>query len=156
LFKINNRVFYGTNYHTINHNDKVTKDLTNLNVKRDILNTLLQSLFTNSNSNNKDSTSNSFIESKDKKALNSTQISALDSIKHKAVFGVRLEAAGRLSKRLTASRSLFKLRYKGSLKNIDSSYHGLSSTILRGNTKSNLQYTKVSSKTRNGAFGLKG
>lgn len=84
------------------------------------------------------------------------QKDVLDSIKHKAVFGVRLEAAGRLSKRLTASRSVFKLKYKGSLKNIDSSYKGMSSVILKGNTKSNIQYTKVSSKTRNGSFGLKG
>ena len=164
LSKINNRVFYGRkSSSTINNNDRVIKDLTrsaNLNGNSDSLNTLLQSLFTNSSTNNNGldvtSTSNNFIESGNKKALNSTQISALDSIKHKAVFGVRLEAAGRLSKRLTASRSVFKLKYKGSLKNIDSSYHGLSSTMLRGNTKSNLQYTKVSSKTRNGAFGLKG
>jgi len=28
--------------------------------------------------------------------------------------------------------------------------------MLRGNTRSNLQLTKISSKTRNGAFGLKG
>ena len=80
----------------------------------------------------------------------------LNSIKHKAVFGVRLEATGRLSKRLTASRSVFKLKYKGSLKNIDSSSKGLSSVILRGNIKPNIQYTKISSKTRNGSFGLKG
>ena len=80
----------------------------------------------------------------------------LNSIKHKAVFGVRLEAAGRLSKRLTASRSVFKLKYKGSIKNIDSSSKGLSSVILRGNIKPNIQYTKISSKTRNGSFGLKG
>ena len=80
----------------------------------------------------------------------------LDSIKYKTVFGVRLEAAGRLSKRLIASRSVFKLKYKGNLKNIDSSYKGISSVILKGNTKSNIQYTKISSKTRNGSFGLKG
>lgn len=89
-------------------------------------------------------------------SLNNTQINVLDSIKHKSVFGVRLEAAGRLSKRLTASRSVFKLKYKGSLKNIDSSQKGLSSVTLRGNMKPNLQYTNISSKTRNGAFGLKG
>jgi hypothetical protein len=28
--------------------------------------------------------------------------------------------------------------------------------MLRGNTKSNIQLTKISSKTRNGSFGLKG
>jgi len=80
----------------------------------------------------------------------------LDNIKYKTINGVRLEAAGRLSKRLTASRSVFKLKYKGSLKNIDSSYNGLSSVMLRGHIKPNLQYTNISSKTRNGSFGLKG
>lgn len=80
----------------------------------------------------------------------------LSYLKNRAVLGVRLEAAGRLTRRLTASRSVFKLRYKGSLKNIDSSYKGLSSVMLRGNTKSNVQYTNINSKTRNGSFGLKG
>ena len=80
----------------------------------------------------------------------------MDSLKHKAVFGVRLEAAGRLSKRITASRSVYKLRYKGNLKNLDATFHGLSVLTLRGNIKPNLQYTNISSKTRNGSFGLKG
>lgn len=36
--------------------------------------------------------------------------SALHSVKHKTISGVRLEARGRLTKRFTASRSVFKLR----------------------------------------------
>jgi hypothetical protein len=80
----------------------------------------------------------------------------LNSIKNKIVNGVRLEASGRLTKRITAARSVFKLKYVGTLKNMDSSYKGLSSVILRGNTKSNIQYTKLNSKTRIGSFGLKG
>ena len=80
----------------------------------------------------------------------------LNSIKYKDISGLRLEAKGRLSKRRTASKSIFKLKYKGSLKNIDSSYKGLSTVILRGYTKSNIQFTKLSSKTRNGSFGIKG
>lgn len=87
---------------------------------------------------------------------NSLQENILNTTKHKNIYGVRLEAHGRLSRRLTASRSVFKLKYKGSLKNIDSSYKSLSSVMLRGNTKSNIQLTKISSKTRNGSFGLKG
>jgi hypothetical protein len=79
----------------------------------------------------------------------------LNYIKHKAISGVRLETRGRLTRRLTASRSIFKFKYKGSLKNIDSSYKNQSSVILRGHVKSNLQYTIINSKTRNGAFGLK-
>jgi hypothetical protein len=80
----------------------------------------------------------------------------LNNIKYRSISGIRLEASGRLSKRLIASRSVFKLKYNGSLKNIDSSYKGLSSPMKRGYQKSNLQYTKINSITRNGAFGLKG
>jgi hypothetical protein len=70
--------------------------------------------------------------------------------------GVRLEARGRLTRRFTASRSVFKVKWKGSIKNLDSSYKKLSSVILRGHAKSNIQYAIINSKTRNGAFGLKG
>lgn len=80
----------------------------------------------------------------------------LNSLKHKDMAGARLEAKGRLTRRFTASRSVFKIKWKGSLKNIDSSYRGLSSVILRGHAKSNVQYSIINSKTRNGAFGLKG
>jgi hypothetical protein len=76
--------------------------------------------------------------------------------KYNVVNGVKLEVAGRLSKRLTASRSVFKYKEKGSLKNIDSSYKNLSSIISKGYAKPNIQYTNLKSKTRNGAFGLKG
>jgi hypothetical protein len=79
----------------------------------------------------------------------------LNNLNYKIVSGVRLEGSGRLTRRLTASRSLFKFRYKGSIKNLYSSYRGISSVMLRGHVKSNLQYTLINSKTRNGAFGLK-
>jgi len=81
--------------------------------------------------------------------------SILNSISLKKISGIRIEASGRLTKRLTASRSLFKIKYKGSLKNINSSYKGLSSNLVKGYMKSNIQYTNVNSKTRNGSFGLK-
>jgi Mitochondrial ribosomal protein (VAR1) len=89
----------------------------------------------------------------DKKSLNNF---ILKNIKHKHITGFRLEASGRLTKRYTASRSLNKLSYKGNLLNIDSSYRGLSSIMLKGNLESNLQYTKLKSKTRIGSFGIKG
>jgi hypothetical protein len=89
----------------------------------------------------------------DKKSL---QKIVLNNIKYKHVTGFRMEASGRLTRRYTASRSISKLRYKGNLLNIDSSYRGLSSVLLKGNLKSNLQYTKLKSKTRIGSFGLKG
>jgi Mitochondrial ribosomal protein (VAR1) len=80
----------------------------------------------------------------------------LNNIKYRHVTGFRLETSGRLTRRYTASRSISKLRYKGNLLNIDSSYRGLSSVLLRGNLKSNVQYTKLKSKTRIGSFGIKG
>jgi Mitochondrial ribosomal protein (VAR1) len=80
----------------------------------------------------------------------------LKNIKYKHVTGFRLETSGRLTRRYAASRSISKLRYKGNLLNIDSSYRGLSSVLLKGNLKSNLQHTKLKSKTRIGSFGIKG
>jgi hypothetical protein len=80
----------------------------------------------------------------------------LKSLRYKLVNGVRFEASGRLTRRLTASRAVFKVRYVGSLKNVYSSVEGLSSSMMRGYAKSNLQYTLVNSKTANGSFGLKG
>lgn len=80
----------------------------------------------------------------------------INNLKYKHITGFRLEAKGRLSKRYTASRSVNKLKYNGNLLNIDSSYKGLSSILLRGNLKSNLQFTKLNSKTRIGSFGIKG
>ena len=80
----------------------------------------------------------------------------LNSIKQQIVSGVRFEAKGRLTRRLTAMRSIFKYRYTGSLKNVSSSINNKSTTMLRGYAKSSLEYTTINSKTRNGAFGLKG
>lgn len=80
----------------------------------------------------------------------------INFIKHKYVSGIRLEVAGRLTRRNTAARSVFKLRYKGNIKNMDSSYKGLPTVLLRGYAKSNLQYTNLKSKIRIGSFGLKG
>jgi hypothetical protein len=80
----------------------------------------------------------------------------LNTISQQVVSGVRFEASGRLTRRLTAMRAVFKYRYVGSLKNVRSSFNSKPSTILRGVVKSNAQYTLINSKTRNGTFGLKG
>ena len=81
---------------------------------------------------------------------------AINKIKYKDVTGYRIEARGRLTRRNTASRSITKIKYKGNLLNLDSSYRRLSSIILKGNLESNLQFTKSNSKTRIGSYGLKG
>jgi hypothetical protein len=80
----------------------------------------------------------------------------LNVIKQQVVSGVRFEASGRLTRRLTAMRAVFKYKYAGSLKNIRSSMNNLSAHMVRGYAKSNSQYTIKNSKTRNGSFGLKG
>jgi hypothetical protein len=86
-------------------------------------------------------------------AMNKNNV--IKTIKQLIVSGVRFEASGRLTRRLTAMRAVFKYRYAGSLKNIRSSFNNVSSTMLRGYVKSNLQYSLINSKTRNGTFGLK-
>jgi hypothetical protein len=82
-------------------------------------------------------------------------INIMSHLKNKHVSGLRIEAKGRLTKRLTASRAVYKLSYKGSLKNIYSSYNKLSTIILRGLSKSNIEYVNTNSKNRNGSYGVK-
>ena len=76
-------------------------------------------------------------------------------LKHKIVSGVRIEGSGRLTRRLTASRSISKYKYMGSLQNLNSSREGISTVMLRGYMKSNLQYININNNNRNGAFGVK-
>lgn len=80
----------------------------------------------------------------------------LKNLKHLKLAGVRVEAKGRLTRRFKAQRSVFKMKYKGGLKNVDSSFKGLSAVMLRGIVKSNVQYSLISSKNRVGAYGIKG
>ena len=87
---------------------------------------------------------------------NNIENKILSSTNNKVIIGIRVQASGRITRRLIAQRATCKIRYKGTLKNIDSTYRGLSSVILKGNEKSSLQYTHLSSKRRIGAFGLKG
>ena len=80
----------------------------------------------------------------------------IKSVKHHKLAGIRIEARGRLTKRLTAQRSIFKMYHKGGLKNVDSSFKGLPAVLLRGFRKTNVEYSIVQSKTPNGAYGIKG
>jgi len=79
-----------------------------------------------------------------------------NSINYKNMGGVRLEVSGRLSKRYRADRAIYKLRWKGGLKNIDSSVQGKSSVVFRGFRDSNVQYSWFKSKRRIGSFAVKG
>lgn len=122
-------------------NLKVNSFLSYVGKKKDALDKLLQKIFPSYTND---------------KPFNFLVNTVLNSIKNKSINGVRVEAAGRLSRRFTAAKSVFKFKYIGNLKNLDTSYKGLSSVLLRGHVKSNLQFTKIKSKTRIGSFGLKG
>jgi hypothetical protein len=129
-------------------NRSINSIILNYNINNDYLNNLLLNLFS--------------INTKDNKELSSMKQSVslykyvIRSLKHLKLGGIRLEAKGRLTRRFTASRSVFKVKWKGGLKNVDSSFKGLSTIMLRGDRKSNLQYSMLNSKNRNGAFGIKG
>lgn len=80
----------------------------------------------------------------------------INNLKYRHVTGFKLQAKGKLSKNSAASRTSFKSVYNGGIYNIDSSDRGLSSVLLKGNLRANLQSTTLSSKGRLGAFGIKG
>nr|YP_010259426.1 ribosomal protein S3 [Stachybotrys chartarum]UIX25686.1 ribosomal protein S3 [Stachybotrys chartarum] len=79
-----------------------------------------------------------------------------NTIRYKNLGGIRLEVKGRLTTRYRSDRSLYFMKWKGGLKNIDSSYQGLSSVLFKGNTNSNVSYSLSTTKRRIGAFAVKG
>ena len=82
--------------------------------------------------------------------------SVFNTIQHKNLGGIRLEVRGRLTRRNRADRAIYKLKWKGGLKNIESSFNGLSSVVYRGQLKPNVTYSKNNSKRSIGAFAVKG
>lgn len=84
------------------------------------------------------------------------QKSTFDEIQHKNMGGIRLEVRGRLTRRYRADRAVYKLKWKGGLKNIESSFNRLSSGLYRGHFKPNVTYSIANSKRRVGAFAVKG
>lgn len=85
-----------------------------------------------------------------------SRLDTLNSIKNKTVSGVKIQASGRLTRRIIAARAVKKIKSVGIMKDINSSYIGTSSVMLRGNTKSNIQSTTLKSKISIGSFGMKG
>lgn len=79
-----------------------------------------------------------------------------NSIHYKNIGGIRLEAKGRLTRRYRADKSQFKIKLKGGLKNIDSSYKRLSSVLRRNHDEYNLDHSMFTAKRRIGAFAVKG
>nr|QCW06906.1 ribosomal protein S3 [Drechslerella brochopaga] len=79
----------------------------------------------------------------------------LKRIKYKFISGIRLIATGRLTRRNIAARSVKSFCYKGSLKNIDSSFKFLSVASLRGDWRPNLEFTAITDTAKTGSFGVK-
>lgn len=86
---------------------------------------------------------------------NKSHTSAFQALHNKFLIGFKLQGTGRLTRRLTASRSQSKYRKTGNFKNIYSSHQGISTVMLKGYAKSNLQYVNMNSKNRNGSFSIK-
>ena len=132
-------------------NNTVSAMFTNDEVK-DPLNNLLLDYFPSTNNLKINIIKKSFV----KRRSGSLQAYVLSCLKHNLLRGIRIEAKGRLTRRFTASRSVFKMKWKGGLKNVYSSFRGLSAIMLRGHVKSNVEYSVINTKNRNGAFGVKG
>lgn len=79
-----------------------------------------------------------------------------NSIEYKKLNGIKLEVSGRLTRRYRADRAIGSLKWKGGLKNIDSSFKGLSTVQYKGNRHSNISYSLSKSKRRIGSFAVKG
>lgn len=125
-------------------------ELSYINNKKDYLNNILNNVF-------KSTSYSDSIETNDLLTSDNIDANIISSIKNKWVKGVRIEAKGRLTKRYTASRSVFKYKYKGNLRAENTFADVIKKPKLsRGDVKSNMQYSLVSSKRRIGAFGIKG
>lgn len=79
----------------------------------------------------------------------------LDNIKYKNMGGARLRVKGRLTKRYRADRAVYKMNWKGGLKNIDSAFKGLSTVQYLGYLDSNVTKSSAVGKRRIGSFGVK-
>ena len=79
----------------------------------------------------------------------------LDNIKYKIMGGAKLIVKGRLTRRYRADRAVYKMKWKGGLKNIDSAFKGLSTVQYLGYQDSSVTKSSSVSKRRIGSFGVK-
>lgn len=91
------------------------------------------------------------------KKINKTSVrnEILACTKYKATMGIKIQIAGRLTRRATAAKAVFKGGQIGSLRNIDSSLLGFSVGLLRGHQKPNIQKSYFNGKNKNGAFNVR-
>jgi hypothetical protein len=71
------------------------------------------------------------------------------------VVGLKLEARGRLTKRLVAARTIKKIKYKGSLNNIYSSINENSTILFKGFERSNINYKNANKHNLLGSYSIK-
>jgi hypothetical protein len=71
------------------------------------------------------------------------------------MLGLRLEAKGRITKRLTASRTMKKVNYKGNISNIYSKINNNSSINFKGYQRSNINYLNNNNQNLLGTYGIK-
>jgi len=147
----------------INSKDNLNKLLYNIYYKTilDNSNDTMESVVPLKTKNSKDNISCFSYPSEGVGDLNKAYYSNLrniifENIKYKAMGGARLIVKGRLTKRYRADRAVYKLKWKGGLKNIDSSFKGLSAVVFRGYMDSNVEKSRWSSKRRIGSFAVRG
>ena len=69
--------------------------------------------------------------------------------------GARLIVKGRLTPRYRADRAVYKLKWKGGLKNIESAFKGIPSVQYLGYQDSNVEKFFSASKRKIGSFGVR-
>lgn len=146
------------NMYSILNRASLASSLPSINFEENLLNKFKDSrLISHINNNNIEKTLN-VLYNNDRSNNSNKDINKniFNSIGYKNMAGIRLEIKGRLTKRYRADRSIYILKWKGGLKNRDSSFQGLSSVLYRGNTKSNISYSLATDKRRVGSFAVKG
>ena len=137
--------FLGNKYKNLN----ISSIINNQSLLKDSLNPLLYNIY-NKNDLEKENLNNMSSNSKE------IQDIIFENLKYKNIGGVKLAVKGRLTKRYRADRSIYRLKFKGGLRNVDSSFKGLSTVIKRGYLDSNVEKSRVVSKRRIGSFAVTG
>ena len=142
----------------INSKDNLNKLLYNIYYKTilDNSNDTMESVVPLKTKNSKDNISSFSSGDLNKAYYSNLRNIIFENIKYKAMGGARLIVKGRLTKRYRADRAVYKLKWKGGLKNIDSSFKGLSAVVFRGYMDSNVEKSRWSSKRRIGSFAVRG
>lgn len=141
----------------INSKDNLNKLLYNIYYKTilDNSNDTMESVVPLKTKNSKDNISSFSSGDLNKAYYSNLRNIIFENIKYKAMGGARLIVKGRLTKRYRADRAVYKLKWKGGLKNIDSSFKGLSAVVFRGFQDSNVTKSFMANKRRIGSFGVK-